>query len=107
MNSHDPGMGGQLPPPALPPPPPPPSAPTLAPNRRTNGLAIASLCCSVGSYITGVTWILGIIFGHIALAQIRRDPTQNGKGIAIAGIAIGYFTLAMLVLGVVLLVTVA
>jgi hypothetical protein len=41
------------------------------------------------------------------LGQIKRDPTQTGKGIAIAGIVIGYFTLAMLVLGVVLLVTVA
>jgi hypothetical protein len=105
MNTNDPGMGGQLPPPALP--PPPPSAPTPASNRRTNGMAIASLCCSVGSYFTGVTWILGIILGHIAMGQIKRDPTQTGRGIAIAGIVIGYVTLAMLVLGVVLLVTVA
>ena len=78
-------MSGNLPPPALPPPPPLPSAPIGAPRRRTNGMAIASLCCSAASFLTGVTWVLGIIFGHIALGQINRDPEQTGRGLAIAG----------------------
>ena len=100
-------MSGNLPPPALPPPPPLPSAPIGAPRRHTNGMAIASLCCSAASFLTGVTWVLGIIFGHIALGQINRDPEQTGRGLAIAGLAIGYFTLTLFVLGVFLMVTVA
>ena len=33
--------------------------------------------------------ILGIIFGIIALVQISKDPQQEGKGLAIAGIVLG------------------
>jgi len=32
---------------------------------------------------------LGIVFGHIALSQIRRSD-EDGKGLAIAGLVIGY-----------------
>jgi len=32
---------------------------------------------------------LGIVFGHIALTQIRRTD-EDGKGLAIAGLVIGY-----------------
>ena len=43
---------------------------------------------------------LGIVFGHIALSQIRRSD-EDGKGLAIAGLVIGYiFTgLFLLVIG--------
>lgn len=52
--------------------------------QRTNGYAIAGLvtsliCCSP----------LGIIFGGIAISQINKDPNQEGKGMAIAGLVIG------------------
>jgi hypothetical protein len=84
----------------FPPPPPvpvhPPSATATLPT-RTNDMAIASLCCALGSFVTGVTSILGIVFGHIALRQIKRDPTQGGSSMAIAGIVIGYIVLAMVV----------
>ena len=89
-----------------PPVPPPPTQPPVVPHRRTNGMAIASLCCSVGSFVAAMTWILGIIFGHIALSQIKRDPTQTGRGIALAGVIIGWSFGVLLVVGMVLLVTV-
>jgi len=39
---------------------------------------------------------LGIVFGHIALSQIRRSD-EDGKGLAIAGLVIGYiFTVVFL-----------
>ena len=59
-----------------PPVPPPPTQPPVVPHHRTNGMAIASLCCSLGSFVAAMTWILGIIFGHVASSQIERDPTN-------------------------------
>jgi len=59
----------------------------------TNGLAIASLAL-------GVLWmwwlgsILAVVFGHVALGQIARSPGQSGRGLAIAGIVLGYLGLA-------------
>ena len=69
-------------------------------------MAIASVCCSIGTFVGVATWILGIIFGHIALGQIKRDPTQDGRGLALAGIILGWMFGALLVVGIVLLVTV-
>ena len=94
-----------FPPPVPPTPPTPP--PVIAPVRRTNPMAIASLCCSIGSIPMVPTWILGIVFGHVALSQIRRDPTQTGRGMALAGVIIGWTFAALLAVGIVLLVTVA
>ena len=52
--------------------------------RSTNGYAIAALvtsliCCSP----------LGIIFGGVAISQINKNPNEDGKGLAIAGLVIG------------------
>ena len=69
-------------------------------------MAVASLCCSLASMVGVVTWILGIIFGHIALSQIKRDPTQSGRGMALAGVIIGWSFGVLLLLGMILLVTV-
>jgi hypothetical protein len=73
--------------------------PVVAPvHTGTNGMAIASL-------VLGIIWIywigslLAIIFGHVALGQIRRSsPEQGGRGLAIAGLVLGYLGLALLVL---------
>jgi hypothetical protein len=39
--------------------------------------------------------ILAVIFGHIALSQIRHTG-QGGRGLAIAGLVLGYVGLALL-----------
>jgi hypothetical protein len=80
-------------------PPAPPAAPPVfvRAQARTNGFAIASL-------VLGLLWmwwlgsVLAIVFGHVALKQINRSAgTQSGRGLAIAGLALGYFgTLALL-----------
>lgn len=57
------------------------------PSPRTEPLAIASL---VSSFVIS---LLGIIFGHIALARIRRSG-DGGRGLAVAGLVIGYAGLA-------------
>jgi hypothetical protein len=58
---------------------------------RTNGLAIASLCCSIGGFVVfGVPSILGVIFGFVGRSQIKRsNGAQKGDGLALAGIIIG------------------
>ena len=102
---------------------PPGMIATATPTTRYNGMAIASLCCSVGSIEIGVmamagvisgtiamgslAWVLGIIFGHIAVQQIKRDATQGGRGMAIAGLVIGYVIVgafALMLMAVVILV---
>ncbi|HEY8721267.1 DUF4190 domain-containing protein [Pengzhenrongella sp.] len=59
-----------------------------APVVPTNGLAIASLICGVTSFMVGITAPVAVILGILALRQIQRDGTQ-GRGMAIAGIAVG------------------
>lgn len=63
---------------------------------RTNGLAIASLVLSL-LWLYGVGALLAVIFGHVALGQIKRDPSQGGKGMAIAGLILGYLGLVLIV----------
>jgi hypothetical protein len=63
------------------------------PAGTTNGLAIASM-------IFGILWIwwigsiLAVVLGHVALHQTRSSG-QGGRGMAIAGVVLGYFGLAM------------
>jgi hypothetical protein len=63
----------------------------------TNGLAVASLVCSLIGVVTcGFPALLGIVFGHIGLHQTSTNPGQGGRGLAIGGLVVGY--LAVLVL---------
>jgi threonine/homoserine/homoserine lactone efflux protein len=68
----------------------------VQPVSRVNGFAIASL-------VFGVAWFIwfgsvaAVVFGHVALRQIRNARgRQTGKGLAIAGLAFGYFGLLTL-----------
>ncbi|OBH00731.1 hypothetical protein A5696_15325 [Mycobacterium sp. E2699] len=86
------GYGYPPPPPAggygYPPPgyPPPPMV-------GTNGFAVASLVCSLFGWVCMfIGAFLGIIFGFVALSQIKRTG-QKGRGMAIAGIVIGAIAL--------------
>lgn len=89
------------PPPATVPAPPPHCYGPYQPIQETNGLAIASV-------VAGFLWlgwlgsIAAVVFGHVALNQIDQSQgRQGGRGMAIAGLALGYFgvaTLALIVL---------
>jgi len=66
------------------------------PVRTVNGFAVAAL-------VLGLLWMAwfgsfaAIMCGHVALGQIRRSRgLQSGKGLAIAGLALGYFGLFVL-----------
>ena len=68
---------------------------------KTNALAVISMIAS----IVGFIWILpfigsvaGVIMGHISLRQIPRTG-ETGRGMALAGLIVGYVGLAFFVLG--------
>ncbi|MBP2478148.1 hypothetical protein JOF53_007020 [Crossiella equi] len=63
---------------------------------NVNGFAIAALVLG----ILGNLLLLGIIFGFVALSQIRRRG-DSGKGMAVAGIVTGSLWVCLIVVGVV------
>jgi hypothetical protein len=58
-------------------------------------MAITALVVSLAGLVTLCGFIspVAIPFGHIALSQIKRTG-QEGRGMAIAGLVIGYLALA-------------
>jgi hypothetical protein len=68
--------------------PPPGGYGYLPPGPGTNGMATASLICSLVGYLCGIGLILGIIFGFVGLSQIKQSG-QDGRGFAITGIILG------------------
>ncbi len=70
----------------------------------TSGYAIASLICSLLGYIGvfGFGPLLGIIFGHLALREIdRSNGALQGRGIAQAGLILGYIALGLALLAII------
>jgi len=80
---------------AYPPAPQPAYTPYPAQKSGTNVLAIIAL---VGAFVFPLA---GVICGHIALSQIKRTG-ESGRGLAIAGLVIGYIYIAFIVLFVIL-----
>ncbi|MFE5968340.1 DUF4190 domain-containing protein [Streptomyces sp. NPDC056463] len=64
------------------------------PQQTTNGLAIASLVSGVVCCLPP----LGLVFGLIALPQIRKR-NQTGKGLAIAGIVLSALSSVIMIVG--------
>ena len=66
-----------------------------------SGLGIASM-------VLGILWmywigsILAVIFGHVALSQIKKDPSIGGRGMAVAGVVLGWIGVGVLLLSIVL-----
>ena len=86
---------------------PPPTA-VLQMVPRTSALAIWSLILAVFSFTCGwlFTAIPAVICGHVARARIRKSGgTLGGKGIATAGLILGYIALVLCLLSIPLLVS--
>ena len=79
------------------PPQQPPQYVQVPPRGPTSGLGIASM-------VLGILWlywigsILAVIFGHVALSQIRKDPSIQGRGMAVAGVVLGWVGLGVLLI---------
>jgi hypothetical protein len=61
----------------------------------TNGLAIASLVTAFVGFLCCIGSIAAIVLGAVALDQIKRTR-QEGRGLAVAGIALGVAGLVMI-----------
>ena len=55
----------------------------------TNGLAVASLVCSLAGLVTCIGAPIGVVLGHVAKNQIKVSG-EEGDGLATAGLVIGY-----------------
>jgi len=78
---------------------------SIAPTPKTNSMALMSLVFGILSVTCGMCCygipfnILGIVFSLIALGQIRDNPlSQQGKGIAIAGLVLSLLSLVLVAL---------
>ena len=75
--------------------------------RPTNGLALAALICGCLQFVTGVSFIPAIICGHIARSQIRRSGgQQQGAGMALAGLILGYVGMVFMIVAIIFIVVV-
>ena len=78
------------------PPLPPTATSGSATPEKTSGLAIASLIFGL-LFLFFPLSIVAIVFGHISLSQIKKSAGRlGGKGLAIAGLVLGYLGVAMI-----------
>lgn len=91
---HQPGYGPQ----------PPPGHPQGYWSRPpgADGYAVASLVLGILCFFS-VTAILAVVFGHMALDRINHSG-QEGRGMAIAGLILGYTWTALLLIGAIALI---
>lgn len=76
--------------------------------RQTNRMAVISLVCGLASLLCMISAPVGVVTGHLALAQIKRsdlalaqgtvaavgEAPQEGRGLAIAGLIVSYVIVA-------------
>jgi hypothetical protein len=78
--------------------PPPIQVVHVASQPRTNGMAVASMVLGI-LWIWGIGAILALVFGYLAKSQIDQSGgTQAGRGMAVAGIVLGWIGIAGLLL---------
>jgi hypothetical protein len=71
---------------------------------KTNSLAIISLICGIGQMILWpFATVPAIVLGHVARHQIRRTG-ENGSGLALAGLILGWIGAGVLLLGILAIV---
>jgi Domain of unknown function (DUF4190) len=90
--------------------PPVPNYPPMQSVQKDSGLAIASLICGIGTYfiIPFFGALAAIILGHIAVNEINNsNGLLKGKGMATAGLVLGYVQIGLILLVVVILLLLA
>lgn len=70
--------------------------PAPPPPARTNGKAIGSVVCGVAGMFLGITSVPAIVLGHMARREIRATGEQ-GDGMAVAGLVLGYVVTILIV----------
>jgi len=83
-------------------PPAVPGTTAVTPAARTNALAMASLACGLAQFVFGpVATIPAIVLGHAARSQIRRSG-ERGAGLALAGLLLGWATVILAIVVIVI-----
>lgn len=59
---------------------------------KTNGMAITGFVCSL------LCWPLGLVFSLIGMSQTSKDPSQGGRGLAIAGLVISIVSIVLTII---------
>jgi uncharacterized membrane protein len=65
------------------------------PPPRTNGYAVASLVCGIAGTVIGLPAVPAVVLGHMARRRIRETGEQ-GDGLAVAGLVLGYVVTALM-----------
>ena len=74
---------------------------SLPPAPTTNGLAVAALVTGLFFWCFVIPGIVAVILGYLALEQIADSAgAQRGRGMAIAGIVLGWVGIGLLGIGV-------
>jgi len=79
--------------------PVPTRAPAAPAPGGSNGLAVASMICGIVSCLGlgCLTGLPAVICGHLALSRIKSGRATTGRGMAIAGLVLGYLALVITV----------
>ncbi|KQS17207.1 DUF4190 domain-containing protein [Frigoribacterium sp. Leaf186] len=75
-----------------------------APGQR-NTLALVSMILGIAGFVTAITSIGAIVTGHMALSQIKKRG-EEGRGMALTGLILGYVVVALTIIGIILIVAV-
>lgn len=71
-----------------------PEAEALEPNSKFNFNSLNTLAVvSLATALTSIGAVAAVITGHIALAQLKAEP-KSGRALALAGLIVGYSTIA-------------
>ncbi|WP_054147411.1 DUF4190 domain-containing protein [Frigoribacterium sp. RIT-PI-h] len=73
-----------------------------APGQR-NTLALVSMILGIAGFLTSITALGAIVTGHMALSQIKKRG-EEGRGMALTGLILGYVVVALTIIGIILLV---
>ena len=68
---------------------------------KLNTMALIGFILSMSAVFVGITAIPGIVLGHIGLSQIKKTGEQ-GKGLGIAALAVGYAMIGFAVIGLII-----
>lgn len=62
-------------------------------------LGLASICLAPVGILTPIGWLVAVITGHMGLSEIKKTG-EPGRGMAIAGLVMGYAGLAFILLSI-------
>lgn len=75
------------------------ATPYVAPRKKFDFNSLNTLSVvSIATALTGFGAVAGVITGHVALTQLKTDG-KSGRGLAIAGVVVGYAGIGLAVLG--------